>query len=428
MLTSKYASTSHNPGTRSGKFYYGWVVLAVCLILITMSYGTRFSFGVFFKSLEQEFAWTRALTSGIFSVYLLLGALFAIIGGWSSDRYGPKMIFIAMGIFAFVGLLLTSQSTMLWHFFVSYSLLVAAGTGPTYAIATSVTTRWFTERRGLALAIVTSGVGIGSILMAPVAAYFIESYGWRISFAIIGTISLIVMILCSLFLKRDPSKVTISSEGKSQKAVDHKSSGEQKKEITEFSLLQAIRTRNFFVIFFIWFCYAFCLFTIMTHIVPHAIDLGISSLQAASIISVIGFANLPNRILMGIATDRFSRKPIALINALVMAGAIVLLTRSSSLWMLYVFAVVFGAAYGGLAPPTLAMIGDIFGLRHIGLIFGALEIGWVCGGALGPTLAGYIFDTTGRYNLAFILVILAALVIVALVCVLKVPAAKTEKF
>jgi MFS family permease len=418
---------SYNTGIGRIRIYYGWIVLVVCLLLVTMSYGIRFSFGVFFKALEQDFAWTRAMMSGVFSIHMLLTSLFSIIGGWLSDRYGPKMVIMVMGLFAFIGLLLTSQATTLWHLFITYSLFVAVGIGPIYIIASSVATKWFKERRGLALAIVTSGSGLGALIMAPVAAYFIESFGWRISFALMAFIALIVIIPCSLFLKKAPLEVTNLSESRNQKAINHNPFKEQKKDTKDFSLIEAIKTRNFFLVFIIWFFYAFCLFTVMTHIVPHAIDLGITPIQAASIVSVMGLANIPNRILMGFATDRFGRKPIAFINAFAMAAALVLLYQSSSIWMLYIFAAIFGAAYGGLAPCTLAIIGDVFGVRNIGVIFGALEIGWVSGAAAGPAFAGYVFDTAGTYNKAFIFLIFAALFILILIFFLKVPEVKTRK-
>ena len=166
---------------------------------------------------------------------------------------------------------------------------------------------------------------------------------------------------------------------------------------------------------------------VTTHIVRYAIDLDISPLQAASLISLSGFANIPARIITGMVSDRFGRKLVALICASIMAVSMLLLTQSSSLWSLYVFAVVFGAAYGGLSPPSTAMVGDSFGTRHIGLVFGLLDVGWVCGAAAGPALAGYIFDTNGNYSLAFFIGILSALVIVVLLLFMKASKPKHRK-
>jgi MFS family permease len=404
------------------QFYYGWVIAVVCMILMANTYGLRFSFGVFFKSLEQDFGWTRALTSGVFSVYMLLGCLFAILGGWIADRYGAKIVFIVMAFFTFLGLSLTSQANSLWNFFLSYSLLVGIGTGPNYVVATSIVTRWFSKKRGVALAVVTSGVGLGSIVMAPLAAYLIENYGWRLSFVILGFIALIIMITCSLFFKKVPSENTALSEDNNHGVA--KPSERQQKEAEAFSLFQALRTRNFWTIVAIWVFYSFCLFTVMTHLVPYATDSGITPMDAASVLGVLGLASVPSRILMGILSDRFGRKPASLIGALLMVAAMVWLIYSSNLWMLYVFAIAFGVAYGGLSPATSAVVGDIFGVRNIGVIFGLLEIGWVVGSAAGPALSGYIFDTTGRYFLAFLIGVFSALAIAGAVLLLKIPARK----
>jgi len=402
-------------------------VLAACLVILATSYGVRLSYGVFFKSLEQEFGWTRALTSDVFSVYMLLCPVFAIAGGWAADRYGARVVVIGLGCFISLSLALTSQANALWHLFLSYSLLLAVGTGSGYAITMSMASRWFVKRRGLAVAVVGIGVGLGAILIAPIATYLIASYEWRIAYLLIGFMALIIMVAFSLFLKRSPGGIADSAGDGRREAINLNSNeGQNSGELKEFTPLEATKTRNFWLVMAIWFCYSFCLFMVMTHIVPHAIDLGISPMQAASVLSVIGFASMPARILSGIAYDRFGKKRVAVISALFMAGAMLWLAESTSLWMLYLFGVVFGAAYAGVSPPTTAIVGDTFGLQHIGAILGVLEVGWAAGAAAGPTLAGYIFDTTGNYYLAFLVGMILALLITGLLLFLRIPMAGTR--
>jgi OFA family oxalate/formate antiporter-like MFS transporter len=369
---------------------------------------------------------TRALTSEIFSVYMILCAIFAFVGGWVADRYGPKAVLLVMGTFAFLGLALTSQVSSLWQLFLSYSLLVAIGTGPMFAVATSESVRWFISRRGLALAIVTCGVGLGSIWIAPVAAHFIESFGWRLSFVFIGLIALITIIPSSFFLRRAPSLVVALPEDDNKVTVEINNLDKPQKEIKEFSPRQAVKTKNFWLVTGIWAFHAFCLFTVTTHIVPHAIDSGISPTGAAPILSVLGLASLPSRIVFGPLSDRIGRKSVALMSALLMAASMVWLMWSSGLWMLYVFAAIFGVAYGGLSPATTAMVSDSFGTRNLGSIMGLLEVGWVLGAAVGPALAGYIFDATQKYFLAFLLVAIAAVIIAVLVPFIKSPKANSK--
>lgn len=408
-----------NPDTKEGLRYYGWVVAVVCCALITITYGIRISFGVFFEPLEQEFGWTRALTSSIFSVYMLVGSLFTIVCGWATDRYRARTIYIITGSLAFLGLLLTSRATELWQLFVYYSFLVAMGTGPTYIIGMSTVTKWFVKRRGLAIAIVTSGVGLGSIVLVPIAAYFTAQWGWRTAYLAIGIIVIVSTIPLALLLKRNPRLATSLPKVPEPETIERAGAVRPGGKPGDFSVFEAVRTRTFLLIISMWFSYAFCLFTITTHIVRHGIDLGIDPVQAASVVSVSGFANIPVRITMGLISDRFGKKKAILFCTSLMLFSMVWLTQSTSLWMLYVFAIAFGAAYGGLAPPTSALIGDSFGTRNIGAIFGALEIGWVAGGAAGPALAGYIFDATGSYHLAFWLLALATLSMVVLASFLK---------
>ena len=413
----KGSDSSYNSKIGKERFYYGWIVLAACLVLLTVSYGMRFSFGVFFQSLEEAFGWTRALTSELFSVYMIFSCIFAVLGGWAVDRYGAKKLVIVMGFFAVLGLLLTSQATSPWHLFLSYSLLLGIGTGATFTITAATASRWFIERRALAFAITGSGVSLATILMAPIASYLIAGYGWRISYMVMALIALCTMIPSALLLKRTPGETA---------ATNPDSTGLQSNEPRGFYLSQAIKTRNFSLITLIWFSYSFCLFMVMTHTVRHAIDLDITPVPAAFILTFMGGANIVSRVPLGIAADRFGKKRISVICSLLAAGAMLWLIESTSLWMLYIFAIFFGIANAGLGVATVAFIGDIFGVRHIGVIFAALEIPWTVGAAVGPALAGYIFDNSGSYTLAFLLGAIATLIVVVLLPFLRIPAAKTR--
>jgi len=162
-----------SPDTGKGQFFYGWVVVASCLVISTVIFGIRYSFGVFFKELEQDFEWTRAATSGLFSTYMILAALFGVLGGWALDRYGPKVVILIMGTFTGVSLLVTSLADHAWQLYLSYGFLLALGTGATYTIVMSTGSRWFSRRRGTALGIIGVGGGLGTMAMVPLAAYLV---------------------------------------------------------------------------------------------------------------------------------------------------------------------------------------------------------------------------------------------------------------
>jgi len=389
------------------RIYYGWIVVVTCLAIGIVSYGIHYSYGVFFKSLEQHFEWSRTLTSGVFSSYMLVSCAFAILGGWALDRYGPRIVVMVMGFFTGLSLLLTSQANVPWHLFVSYSVLLAIGIGPTYTVTMANASRWFSARRGLALGIVGAGAGSGIIVMSPIAARLVSSYGWQNAYAVMGIVALGAIIPLALLLRSAPTTPAVPQ--------DQAESG-------HLSLLQAARTRNFWLFLLVWFSYSFCLHLLLVHLPSHATDMGVSSIKAATILGLVGGISVPSRIFMGRLSDTIGRKRAGVICALGMGGAMLLLVGGSDLWVFYVFAVTFGLFYGGIDPPVIALIGDVFGTRYIGVIIGVLVIGWSTGAAIGPALAGYIFDVNGSYLFAFVAAAVVMLMAAVSIFLIKRPA------
>jgi len=401
------------------KLFYGWVVVVAFLIIWLAILGTRFSFGVFFKSIESEFDLTRAATSGVFSVYMVLGSAFAILGGWALDRYGPRIIILLMGLFIGFSLLLTSQTNSSWQLFLTYSLLLSIGTGAIFTVTMSTISRWFDKKRGLAVGIASSGAGLGIVVVAPFAAYLISNFGWRMSYIVMGLIASLIVIPLSRLLRKDPYEIGALPDGAKSHSTEmgiKKPKNEQGSiQSTDLSLPQVSRTRSFWVLGFIWLLYASCLHLVLTHIVPHATDMDISAMEAAAVLSLIGGTSIAGRVLMGRASDSIGRKTTAVICSLLQVGAMVWLIWAQELWMLYLFALVYGFAYGGLTPPVTALIGDTFGLRNIGVILGVLEIGWGVGAAIGPAIGGLIFDVSNSYSTAFLIGAAAMLIVTLLI-------------
>ncbi len=385
------------------RLFYGWVVVIAFLVFTVIIYGTRYSFGVFFKPLESQFELTRAATSGVFSVYLLLCGVFSVLGGWALDRYGPRIVIIPMGLLTGLSLLLTSQASSAWQLFITYSLLLAMGTGAGYPIMMATISRWFDKKRGLAVGIASSGVGLGTLAMAPFATYLIINFDWRVAFIVMGAIAGLIITSLSMLLRKDPAEMGLLPDG--EKPDSDKIGRQDNRDDIQppsLSLFQAVRTTDF------WFFGTICLLwgtglhLVLTHIVPRATDVGISAIEAAGVLSLIGGMNILGRLIMGWASDHISRKTSAIICALIGAGALVWLIWSRDLWMFYLFAAAFGFGYGGFAPSLFPMLGDIFGLRNLGVIMGVLDIGWAIGSAIGPALGGLVFDVTKSYFLAFV--------------------------
>lgn len=402
---------------------YRWIVLAACLIFLTTSSGMRFSFGVFFKPLEQDFALTRAQTSGVFSLLGLASSVFALLAGIALDKYGPKAVYAVMGLFTALSLFLTSRAESLSHLYLTYSLLLAIGTGPGYVVVTSMASKWFPDKRGLAIGIATSGIGLGTVIMSPVADRLIAGYGWRGSYLALAAIALLVMVPCAQLVRRSPGEVR--ARAKSEAPGPPGASSQS--EAGAYSVRQALANRDLWLVLSIWFLCSWSIFIVMAHVVRHGIDLGFTSMQASSVLSVVGGANIFGRLIMGRVSDSIGRKQAALICALLLSAAMLFLTMASNLWMFYMFAVVFGFSFGGISPPIAAFIGETFGLRHLGAIMGIVEIGFTAGSAFGPLFAGYVFDASGNYVFAFLSGTIAMVLVAALICFLRGPIATRRR-
>ena len=400
------------------KLFYGWVVVAVFLVIGITLYGIHFSFGVFFKSIESEFSLTRAATSAILSANLLLAGVYSFFAGWALDRYGPRLVVLLMGIFTGLSLVLTSQTNALWQLFITYSLLLAMGTGPLYVVPMSAVSRWFDKKRGLALGLSSVGVGLGTLVMAPFATYLITNFNWHTAYLVIGLIAWLVVIPLSMLLKKEPREVGALSDRVKSYATEVKSEEDGIQPIG-YSWSQLFRTRSFWLFVFIWFLFAACLFLIFTHLVPHVTDIGFSAGQAAVVLSLIGVASIPGRLLMGIVSDRLGRKLAPIICTLLQSGTMVWLVFAQDLWSLYLFALIFGFVYSGFGISGAALISDTFGLSKIGTIFGLLEISFGIGAAIGSAFGGIIFDVSHSYSIAFLIGVGAMLVATLLITLIR---------
>ena len=386
----------------SDKIFYGWVIVAASLVIACTLTGIRFSFGVFFKSLEAEFDLTRAATSSVFSIYMIFFAISAIVSGWALDRYGPRLVICIMGLFAGLSLLITSQTNSLWQIFLSYSLLLSIGTGGTMPVLMSVVSRWFDKKRGFALGIASSGLGMGTLVVAPFAAYMISNVGWRMSYVVLGVIAWLVVISLALLLRRDPGEIGALPDGAKSGAGGTELMGkEESSRFTGLSLKQALRTRSFWLMLAVWLLFALCLNLIVTHVVPYATDVGISMIEASTVLSLIGGFQILFRLPAGRILDIIGRKIPGIICAVLGTVAMTWLIWSHNLWMFYLFAVIFGFSWGGFGVTMVTLVGDVFGRRSLGAIMGALEVGFAVGAAIGAALGGLIFDITNSYATAF---------------------------
>jgi len=387
------------------KFFYGYIIVAVACLILTITQGTYYSFGVFFKPLSTDFGWTRAMTSGAFSLCVVLHGFLYIFTGKLNDTIGPRFVLTTCGFFLGLGYILMSQIGTLWQLYLFYGVIVAIGMSGGYIPMLSTASRWFVKRRGLMTGVVAAGTGFGTLLVPPLANWLISEYDWRNSYLIVGIGAIVVIVIAAQFLRRDPSQVGQLPYGQEEVKSENINSGPE-----GLSLSQTIRTGQFWMFAFAMSCFGACLFVIMVHVVPHATDLGISATKAASILAIIGGSGIIGRIGIGGLADRISNKRAFAICFVLVSITLILLMVAKELWVFYLFATVFGFAYGGYATVMAPLVADLFGLRSHGVILGSGTLGATIGGAIGPVVAGRIFDVTGSYQLAFIICIILSVI------------------
>jgi MFS family permease len=380
------------------RFFYGHIVVGAALLIMAIIYGAYNSFGVFFEPLVIDFNWTRTTISGALSLSWIMQGALSIIMGRLTDRFGPRVVLTICGFLIGLGYLLMSQIGAVWQLYLFYGVIIGSGMGGSWVPMVSTIARWFVKRRNLMTGIVLTGVSIGTLIAPPVATRLISAYDWRTSYIIVGSIVLVAVVLVAQLLRRDPTWTKQRPYGESE--------GQKQEFLLEtppLSLGKAVRTRQFWLASGMFFCFGFCVYTIMAHIVLDATGLGMSSISAPNILATIGGLSLVGRIVLGSAADRFGNRQVFIIGFILMAAALFWLVPNKEVWGLYLFAAVFGFAFGGCATSESPLVAGLFGLSSHGLILGVMNLlGFTFGAAIGPLIAGYIFDMTSRYQLAFI--------------------------
>jgi OFA family oxalate/formate antiporter-like MFS transporter len=405
------------------KLFYGWVIVFATIFITLIIMGTRFSFGVFFKPLANEFDLTRATTSSLYSVYMVLCAFATIAGGWALDRYGPRLVFLIMGLFTGLSLLLTSQANSLWQLYLSYSLLLSIGTAAFFPVMNVTVARWFDKKRGLAIGITSSGSRLGQVVYAPFCAFLISHFGWRMAYIVTGLVAWLLVAPTSRLVRNDPREIGVLPDGaKSITALQEENVKEEDSRLSGLSLSQALRTKNYWFFTSAWLFLGFGNMLVWTHIVPHATDLDVTAIEASTIISVIGGFSLPAGILFGKISDIKGRKTPLVILTLLRAGALLGLIWARELWMFYIFAISFGISIGGTGVIIAAISVDIFGKRSIGVIMGTFDMVGYIGSALGAFTGGLVYDVSNSYAVAFLIASIGNIIMALLMALVKVEA------
>lgn len=398
-----------------GKYYYGYNILAAGFIMQGICYGAMFTYGVFFKEFQTEFGWSRAMISGASSLAFFIGGAFGIPAGRLNDKIGPKALSVVISILFGLGYLLLSRLQTPWQLYLIYGLPVAVGFGAFDVITLSTVSRWFVRSRGMMSGVVKVGTGSGQVLMPLFAAALIAAYGWRSAYIILGVVIIVLLVAAAQVMRHNPREIGLLPDND---PYEPSTLGSGSRD-PGMPLKEIFRTKQFWAINLAEFCSFFCLLTIVVHIVPHAIDLGLAPGTAAGVISAIGGMSIVGRFVLGSAYDRIGGKRSLMICFIILFCSFIWLQVAGSAWMLFLFAVVYGFAHGGLFTVVSPTVAELFGTGSHGVLFGIVLFSGNIGGAISPILAGRIFDVMGSYRIIFLMLIVVAATGFVLVSLLR---------
>ncbi len=368
---------------------YGWVMVALGAFMTCIAIGAMFSLAVFLQPITASTGWSHTAVSAAMTIGFL--AMGAAGFGWGalSDRIGPRFVVLSGAVLLGLGLLLASRAQSPLQFQLAFGLLVGIAIGSFFSPMIAAVMGWMTEHRGLAVALVSVGVGVAPMTMSPFAAWLITQMDWRAAQVVLAVLVWATLVPAALFVRRPPQ--ASMSGAATQGALPQNS----------MTLRDAFVSFPFIVLALTFFACCAAHAGPIFHTVTYAMTCGLAPLAAVTIYSVEGLAGLGGRLALGVLADRLGVKRVLIAGLLIQAVAASLFIFAARLGEFYAVAATFGFAYGGVMPLYAVLAREYFGQRILGAVFGAAAMVSSLGMALGPALGGWIYDTFGRYTLMY---------------------------
>lgn len=435
--------TSSKVTHESSRFYYGWVIVCVCMVVMTLAAPLLASFSIFYVAIMNDLGWSRGDTALGLAIFLVVTGLGGPVAGALVDRFQPRRVMPIGTLMTAIALVWMSRMTTKWEFYVAYGVLASAGSSLLHLVPfTAIVSNWFMRHRGLAIGAVTAGQGLGQVSI-PFIQYMIDHIGWRESYLVIGAAFFIIpTALILLFLKSRPEDRNLSladerlpwerrpgKEGtrEDKKADEIQPAKAPTRELVildkrwaeiDWTVARAMRTRRLWMLVLLVTLFGAGYMMVNVQLVAYLEDKGYSSILAASAVGLQGFLQIFGRFLGGGLSDRVGREKAVTLSAAIFILFLVLLYASGLVanpWLVYAAVILFGLGGAMPLPALMAATGDIFQGKHLGAIIGVIMMGGFVGGAIGAWLGGTLFDLTHSYNSHFILTALVTLSSVGLI-------------
>jgi MFS family permease len=389
--------------------------VAVALVSMAFWLGIRSSFSVFYVALLEEFPWNRGNSAGVQSMALITYTLLAPLVGGLIDRFGPRRVVVPGILILVLGLVLCSTIETLAQFYFLYGVVVGAGITCIGIITYSaILAHWFEKKRGLASGIAVSGMGLGTFLLVPFSQSFISMWGWRVTFIATGALIFIILLPANgLLLRHKPEEVGQRTDGiKNDETYESTNSNNLNSPGNEWTTKQILHSGRFWALMAFAFFSVIGIWIILVYNVRFLVDQGMNKMDAAFIFAMVGVVSSIFRIFWGWLSDRIGREitfTMGILCGCMGPFSLIQLEEFGTRWFAYTFFIFFGMGWGVTAPMFVAVSADLFKGRVFGLIYGFVEAGIGFAGAIGAWVAGFIFDKTQSYKMAFILVIIVML-------------------
>ena len=375
---------------KSSGLSYGWVVVGVGALMTCVAFGSMLSLAVFLQPISQDMGWSRSGVSAAATIDFLAMGLAAFFWGALSDRFGTRIVVLSGTLLLGAGLIGASQATSLWQFQLAFGVLIGIAAGSFYAPMVAAARAWIEHQRSLAVALVSAGMGVSPLTVAPFASWLITTYDWRTAMLVIGIVALALLIPASLLVRQPPEPSTAAAANGTD-APDG-----------QWTVAQALRTPQFIILAGAHFACCAAHSGPIFHLVSYAMICGIAPLTAVTVYSLAGFSGLGGRLLLGVLADRLGAKHVLVGGLFVQALAIATFLAVGHLGEFYALSVVFGLAYGGVMPLYAVLVREYFGVRIMGSMFGAVSAFASLGMALGPFAGGWVFDTFHAYSWLYV--------------------------
>ncbi len=399
--------------------HYGWVVVGITFLTLLAAAGVRASAGVLIVPLEQEFGWDRATISAAISLNLLLYGLIGPFGAALVEKVGLRRIMVLALVLTAIGPFLSLFMTRSWQLVLLQGLVVGTGTGLiALTLGAVVVNRWFAERRGLAMGLLTASTATGQLVFLPMLASLVESHGWRWAAGAVAAVAAAMVPVVLLFMRNRPSDLGLRPYGETGAATAAPAGGGNALALAVGTLSEGVRTRNFWLLaasFFI--CGASTNGLIGTHLIAACMDQGIPEVGGASLLAAMGCFDLVGTTLSGWLSDRFNNRVLLFwyyglrgLSLIFLPYAFGLSLFDFSLAGLSLFAMFYGLDWIATVPPTVRLTADIYGKQKAGIMFGWIVAGHQVGAAFAAAGAGLLRADLGRYLEAFMIAGLLCLV------------------